>query len=61
MKFTLEINCDNAAFDPIEGELQRIVSLVATRVANGSKSSAIYDINGNYVGCYKLCEDDSES
>lgn len=52
MKFTMRVNCDNAAFaeDP-NGELARILREVARQVEeDGRSSNSIRDLNGNLVG-----------
>jgi len=62
MKFTLEINCDNAAFeDEPATELGRILREIAQKVEDGFLGSLgateyrlAFDINGNHVGSYSL-------
>ncbi len=67
MKFTLEINCDNAAFGntPIEvrEETARILTLAAARlqqhenpVAVCGQACVLRDSNGNRVGTAKFTE-----
>lgn len=60
MKFTLEIDCDNAAFDPSPGEeINRILSRLAEcgePFAAGDQAP-LFDTNGNRVGHWKLAED----
>lgn len=60
MKFTLEINCDNAAFEALEMETQAVLVDVGRRVYRGEKSGYIYDFNGNKVGSFQFSEDDSD-
>lgn len=54
MKFTLEIDCDNAAFQENDGdqyvEVARILREAADRIENGRDSIALIDLNGNRVG-----------
>lgn len=61
MKFTLEIKCDNAAFDdePL-AEVARILRAEAARidhwVGDGAKTwdDSLHDVNGNKVGSCEL-------
>lgn len=60
MKFTVEIDMENAAFEDPQ-ELSRIVAKIAHRVEGEdntqtyvSVSSPIFDINGNNVGRWEL-------
>jgi hypothetical protein len=57
MKFVVEIDCDNAAFEAEEGddvgratEVARILEVAADKVRNMYESVTLYDINGNNVG-----------
>lgn len=53
MKFTIEIDCGNAAFgDYPWDEVARILKAYAERLENGHRPDrpALYDINGNRVG-----------
>lgn len=55
MKFTLEINCDNAAFaDDREGEIARILTDLAAEIDAGMlpllSHHPVRDGNGNKVG-----------
>ena len=55
MKFTLSIDCDNAAFDEDGGsEVARILREAARWIGGGAlrdgASSCLRDINGNEVG-----------
>jgi hypothetical protein len=51
-KFTLEFDCDNAAFcDGDEAhESSRLLEDIAAMVSQGRNNAAIYDINGNRIG-----------
>lgn len=50
-KFTLIIDCDNAAFeDDALAETARIVKRVWVELQDGRQSGACRDINGNRVG-----------
>lgn len=59
MKFSLDIRCDNAAFDDAPGaEIAKLLRDVAERfdgVRNLPEQSALLrDANGNRVGAWKL-------
>lgn len=59
MKFKIEFDCDNAAFDEdANNEILRILLLVATQISrkqNGEEFSyVVRDINGNTIGDYSL-------
>jgi hypothetical protein len=55
MKFTLEIDCDNAAFeDEMASEIARILRTTAKRVADGEDDMRLRDVNGNTVGYAKV-------
>jgi hypothetical protein len=62
MKFTLEINMDNAAFNPDgpEVELYRLLCIVADKVLDEYRFEGcvkdIRDINGNKVGTWEVTE-----
>ncbi len=56
--FTLDIKCDNAAFDPEPGlEIARILRSVAYDAERGQLQNLLFDINGNYVGATEITED----
>jgi cytochrome c-type biogenesis protein CcmH/NrfF len=59
-KFTLTIECENAAFDDCEAEIARILRDVADRVESGAADSDkhrnLYDSNGNVVGTFVLAD-----
>ncbi len=60
MKFTLEFDCDNAAFDDQpEVETARILRKVADGIESGAIEDrhVIRDINGNNIGFVEV-EDD---
>lgn len=58
MKFTLEINMDNAAFIDDPFELGRILRKLASFYdANGAQYQEVMDINGNVVGQATITED----
>lgn len=63
MKFTLEIDCGNAAFGESEEwrgeEVSRILEKVAHQAACGYTKGQMYDINGNPVGVFKFYEEET--
>jgi len=52
--FELKIETDNAAFNPAEFEVRRILIEVANKLNSGIKEGKCIDRNGNTVGKYKL-------
>ena len=55
VKFILEINCDNAAFDESPAtEVARIVRNAAERVEEGIWPGNLRDSNGNTVGSFRF-------
>lgn len=51
MRFTLEIRCDNSAFDgDSDAELARILVAAAIKIRNGQTRQTLRDSNGNRVG-----------
>lgn len=58
MKFTLEIDCGNAAFDgelERDTEVARILRLAAERIEAGAGDKGrLLDINGNIVGKWEF-------
>ena len=67
-RFTIDIQCDNAAFDPPRPELARILRHVVTEledarlVESGAADAehggySLRDINGNRVGAVAWSED----
>lgn len=60
MKFTLNIDCDNAAFDDLIGyEVARILRELASRMESDETPTAgrVRDANGNQVGAFSFAED----
>ena len=58
MKFTCEINTDNAAFeDSLATELARILRKVVEAVKTGSEGETLRDVNGNTVGRFDVTGD----
>lgn len=63
MKFVMEFDCDNAAFEEgMATEIARILRRVATSVEHGNLPdtgdvSSIRDINGNRIGEWGIQED----
>jgi len=57
MKFKLNIDMDNAAFDECpEEELQDLLERVKQRLAGGVTEGKIVDINGNMVGKFEITD-----
>ena len=59
LRFSLNIDCDNAAFDDsgIATELARILRKTATQLEAGDDFESgrkVYDVNGNAVGIAQL-------
>lgn len=60
MKFKLEIDCDNAAFEdepPSCHEIARILREAAWRISEyglNTKSTSLSDVNGNKVGKWEI-------
>lgn len=54
MKFTVEIDCNNAAFvdhpHGAGGEVARLLRVVAEAVERGTRGAPLYDENGNRCG-----------
>ena len=50
----LKIRTENAAFDPMEWEVARILRKVAEDIENGEESGSCVDHNGNKVGEWEL-------
>lgn len=61
MKFTLEIDCDNAAFTGEDGDADMEVAMIlrnaAERVEAGRNSGKLLDSNGNSVGKFLFTEE----
>jgi hypothetical protein len=58
MKFTLAIDCDNAAFgETLDGHLEetaRLLRGLARRLEAGEDYGTLRDVNGNTVGRFEL-------
>lgn len=54
MKFKLEFNCDNAAFDDLEAEIARLLQVAAEKVQDGNKQGILLDLNGHLVGKFSI-------
>ena len=52
MKFELEFDTDNAAFDD-PTEIQRLLGVMSQRIGEGETSGSLFDINGNRIGFYE--------
>jgi len=58
MKFILEVNCDNDAFQPRpEIELSYILTRLAQRLEDGKTYGSIRDTNGQTVGEYEFTQE----
>jgi hypothetical protein len=66
MKFTLEINCDNAAFegDSIGYEISRILRKLVAKFEfarlEAADEGVVMDTNGNKVGFWELFKEADE-
>jgi hypothetical protein len=58
MKFTCEVDCDNAAFYEVKPtyELARILTRVNERIVAGDFTGPCVDYNGETVGRWELAE-----
>ena len=56
MKFKLEINLDNAAYEDLGGEIRDNLEQVLQRIAQGIIEGRIRDTNGNAVGDWEITE-----
>lgn len=58
MKFTLEIDCNNAAFADHPhgpaGEIARLLKVAAMAVERGTRGAPLYDDNGNKCGRFDI-------
>jgi hypothetical protein len=60
MKFTLEIDCDNSAFEPIpEAEVASLLRKLADQIEHEPPPWPIFDINGNRVGTARFIEEEA--
>ena len=60
MIYIIEINIDNAAFDPADIEVKRILNGLANQIESATGEDwekGLYDFNGNRVGKAELIED----
>ena len=57
MEFKLNINMDNAAFDPlVQIELVAILEKAIEKVGHGYVKQSLQDTNGNTVGKFEITE-----
>jgi hypothetical protein len=58
MKFTLEFDMDNAAFDDEESGVSRgaqeVLNGIAEKVGGGRRDGVIFDHNGNRIGRWAI-------
>lgn len=55
MKFTCEINMDNAAFeDDPDAQLSWVLQGIRAAVLRGERESGVVDYNGNTVGSWSI-------
>lgn len=56
MSLRVEIETDNAAFDPPHrsAELARIMRTIAARIEAGETRGVVWDVNGNNVGDWEF-------
>ncbi len=55
MKFTLEMECDNEAFEANHAmEISRILQSAIKRIKSGSDSGPLFDYDGNRVGTWRI-------
>jgi hypothetical protein len=61
MEFSIEMDCDNAAFedDPAE-EIARILNVTAGKLRSGRHGGDLVDVNGNRVGTFDLIDDEED-
>jgi hypothetical protein len=61
MEFSIEIDCDNAAFDgdPVD-EIVRILNVVKGKLRSGHHDGSLVDENGNTVGSFELVDDEDD-
>lgn len=62
IKFTLEFETDNAAYNgaDLEMETAAILQAVANKISQGIESARIVDVNGNKVGQWEYEKDSIE-
>jgi hypothetical protein len=57
MSFTMQFDMDNAAFDDDPAtEAARIIEEVASLIKEGAESGECRDINGNFIGNWRMCD-----
>jgi hypothetical protein len=55
MEFTLNIDCDNAAFSPDPlAEIQRLLEDAALKIKQGNREGILVDSNGHVVGGFTV-------
>ena len=54
MKFTMEFECDNAAFEDNPDEVAHCVERTLAAILNGRNFGVVYDTFGNRVGQWRL-------
>jgi hypothetical protein len=55
MKLVIEIETGNSAFeDDEEGEISRIIEVIAGKVNGGATGGSCFDFNGNKVGQWEM-------
>ena len=54
MRFTLKMDCGNAAFNEPAHEIARLLEVAAAKIREGYTESSLRDINGNTVGEFKI-------
>ena len=58
MRFDLQINLDNAAYDNVGWELGDNLQAVIDRIATGASDGIVRDSNGNTVGRWSINHED---
>lgn len=54
MRFVVNVDCDNAAFEPDPGpEVARLLRAAADWVEGGRQRAPLRDVNGNTVGSFR--------
>lgn len=57
MKFSIFVDCSNAAFEDLNEELRTILTLVGDDIEGGAISGPIRDSNGNQVGSWQFTKE----
>jgi hypothetical protein len=61
MKFILEIESANAAYDEdTPGEVARLLRHCAAQVEDGVRRGLLRDLNGNHCGAWQFGEEDED-